>query len=101
MPYLNWETDATREKTRLIIEDIQDPGFRTLSGVKVSDLKLSKWGKILIPKLIRKAKMDRARRGDADADETLLWKHVAGERPLHVRRTLSQYYFRGLGDTQT
>ena len=85
-----------------VIEDIQDPsppGARTLSGVKISDLKLSQWGKILIPKLIEKARMDLARL--ATADEKLLRTHLISERPVHIRRTLSQSYYSNLKNTQT
>jgi hypothetical protein len=97
MPYLHWETDSAREKMRNVIEDVESPGSRTLSGIAVADLKLSKWGKMLIPRLITKAKRDLA--PDADSDEKLLRVHLKSERPVHVRRTLDQSYYWTLKDT--
>lgn len=99
MPYLHWETDEAREKMRLVINDILEPNTYALKGTKISDLKLSKWGQKLIPKLIM---LSRQRRADvADADEKLLRKHLLGERPVHIRRTLDQSYYWTLRDTQT
>ena len=80
---------------RSVVEDIVEPDTRTLSGVKISDLKLSKWGKILIPILIKKVRRDLA-----DADEKLLRAHLLTERPVHIRRTLDQSYYWTLKDTQ-
>lgn len=99
MPYLHWETDLAREKMRTVIEDIESPGSRTLSGVAVASLKLSKWGKILLPKLIIKAQEKIAQ--NADADEKLIRAHLTSERPVHIRRTLDQSYYWTLKDTST
>lgn len=98
MPYLHWETDERREKMRCVIDDIMEPGTRALKGAKISDLKLSKWGKILVPILIKKRRQDLLQ--TADADERLLRKYLISERPVHIRRTLDQSYYWTLKDTQ-
>ena len=36
---------------------------------------------------------------DCESDERLLRDHVKAEPPLHIRRTLHQYYFATLDDT--
>lgn len=36
---------------------------------------------------------------DYDSDERLLRDHVKAEPPLHIRRTLDQYYFSSIDDT--
>ncbi len=36
---------------------------------------------------------------DYEADERLLRDHVKADPPLHIRRTLDQYYFATLDDT--
>lgn len=82
---------------RKVIEDIESPGCRTLSGIAVADLKLSKYGKMLLPILITKAK--RALAPEPEADEKLLRAHLMTERPVHIRRTLDQSYYWTLKDT--
>ena len=98
MPYLHWETDENREKMRSVIDDVMEPGTRTLKGVKISDLKLSKWGKIWIPVAIKKRRQDLL--ATEEADETLLRRYLKSERPVHMRRTLDQSYYWTLKDTE-
>jgi hypothetical protein len=99
MPYLHWETDDAREKMLNVIKDIESPetaGTRTSTGVEVKDLRLSNWGKKLLPKAIIYGTAKKA-----DADEKLLRKHLLSERPVHIRRTLDQSYYWTLKDTST
>lgn len=99
MPYLHWETDEAREKMLNVIKDIESPersGTRTSTGVEVKNLRLSKWGKTLLPKAIIYGTAKKA-----DADEKLLRKHLLSERPVHIRRTLDQSYYWTLKDTSS
>lgn len=101
MPYLHWETDTSREKMRAVIADVLEPNTYTLSGRRIPDLKLSNYGRILIPKLVTLARQKLAKSGMLDADERLLRKYVTHrDRPLHIRRTLDQSYYWTLKDTQ-
>lgn len=82
-----------------VIKDIESPetaGARTSTGVEVKDLRLSNWGKKLLPKAIIYGTAKKA-----DADEKLLRKHLLSERPVHIRRTLDQSYYWTLKDTST
>lgn len=98
MPYLHWETDEAREKMRLVINDVLEPNTYTLKGRKISDLKLSTFGQTLVCYLTSQARKQHAL--SADAYENLLRKHVLGDRPVHVRRTLDQSYYWTLKGTQ-
>jgi hypothetical protein len=101
MPYLHWETDSMRAKMRLVIDDATEPHTRTLlHGTKIADLKLSRWGRMVVPRCIMKRRRDLLAMADADADERLLRKHLGSERPVHIRRTLDQSYYWTLKDTQ-
>jgi len=98
MPYLHWETDERREKMRCVIDDVWEPGTRALKGMRFADMNLSKWGKIVLPRLVAQRRKDLE--SLADADEKLLRKYLCSERPVHVRRTLDQSYYWTLKDTQ-
>lgn len=82
---------------RNVIEDIEHPGSRTIRGIAVSDLKLGKWGKKLLPMAVKASK--KALAPDADPDEKLLRAHLLSKRPVHIRRTLDQSYYWTLKDT--
>jgi hypothetical protein len=76
MPYLNWATEAERQKLNRIIAIVtKDKSSPTPLDEKA----------IL-------AKIDRY--------EKLLWTYLYDRHPLHVRRTLDQFYYSSLDSTE-
>lgn len=123
MPYLHWETDASREKMRVVIDDLLQFHRVPLSGEtgapvaeemsdriddytlkkrKISDLNLGRNGKILMRWSTMFTRRKLAELGELDLDERLLRGYVTHkDRPLHIWRTLDQSYYWALKDTQT
>ena len=73
MPYLNWATEGERTKLNHIIEEVTNQPSLDVKEIL--------------------AKVDRY--------EKLLWVYLYNEHPLHVRRTLDQFYYSTLRETET
>ncbi|RYP33752.1 hypothetical protein DL767_004619 [Monosporascus sp. MG133] len=111
LPYLHWETSSRRAKmVQVINEGIQDeeesPGLRRVveeaakkifEGRTKSTPRPPKFKTLLGTYLMTLARV--AEEMDYEADERLLREHVKADPPLHIRRTLDQYYFVTLDDT--
>ncbi|RYP79475.1 hypothetical protein DL770_006656 [Monosporascus sp. CRB-9-2] len=112
LPYLHWETSSRRAKMVQVINEVM--------GCEVKPPKISnvveeaekehsksrgnpkhepppKYKTLLGKYLMTVAKV--ADEMDFEADERLLRKYIKADPPLHVRRTLDQYYFVTLDDT--
>ncbi|RYP76353.1 hypothetical protein DL771_001792 [Monosporascus sp. 5C6A] len=106
LPYLHWETSSRRAKMVQVIN--QEMGYEA-KPPKISNLvdklkskenpkhDLPKYKTLLGTYLMTVAKV--ADEMDYEADERLLRKYVKADPPLHIRRTLDQYYFVTLDDT--
>lgn len=83
---------------RRIIANVQEQGHGTLDAADIkaaaAKLPFSERGKRW---WIAARKFANQR---LDPDEKLLRKHLLGERPLHIRRTLDQSYYWTLKDTR-
>ncbi|KAK7973144.1 hypothetical protein PG988_007278 [Apiospora saccharicola] len=79
LPYMHWETSSRRAKMVEVINET--------IGHKKKD-----------PALVDLTKK-LAEQMDYEADERLLRDFVKADPPLHIRRTLDQYYFVTLDDT--
>ncbi|KAI9150693.1 hypothetical protein HJFPF1_10469 [Paramyrothecium foliicola] len=122
LPYLHWETDSRRANMDRIIKDVmkkhdvrrgaartQTRNIVTLLQQKTE--KSQSWSrkggglfqekkqKPLLKYLINAAKVFNAI--DHEADEELIRANLHKNPPIHVRRTLDQYYFLTLDDTST
>ncbi|RYP42040.1 hypothetical protein DL767_000552 [Monosporascus sp. MG133] len=112
LPYLHWETSNRRTKMVQVINEVM--GYevkppRMSKLVEETEKKRSKsrgnpkhepppkYKTLLGKYLMTVAKV--ADEMDFEADERLLRKYVKAEPPLHIRRTLDQYYFVTLDDT--
>lgn len=76
IPYLNWATEAERDKLNHIIHIVSE---EYKSGTSPDETAIA-------------AKTDRY--------EKLLWAYLYNDHPLHVRRTLDQSYYSTLQDTR-
>ncbi|KAK0653060.1 hypothetical protein B0T16DRAFT_455371 [Cercophora newfieldiana] len=117
LPYLHWETDSRRAKMVQAIKEA--PGARAKSARKTEiDVitlmqKKAERSKSWHTKVLGTSErprrsalgqylIDLARVADAmdyEADEQLLRENLHRDPPLHIRRTLDQYYFLTLDDT--
>ncbi|ETS77767.1 hypothetical protein PFICI_09829 [Pestalotiopsis fici W106-1] len=118
LPYLHWETSSRRAQMVKVINEAIGTNskasrreFRLPQAVEeVMKMKRSKNGtsiKNKVPRVRRKQYLARylfavarmAEEIDHAADEKLLRHKVNNHSPLHVRRTLDQYYFLTLDNT--
>ncbi|KAK8071235.1 hypothetical protein PG997_011438 [Apiospora hydei] len=108
LPYMHWETSSRRAKMVQVINETigyhkpsSSPAFFdvTLEKIKKSRLKTEPkpWRRLLARYLFTLAQV--AEQMDYEADERLLRDYVKNDPPLHIRRTLDQYYFVTLDDT--
>ncbi|RYP46241.1 hypothetical protein DL768_007508 [Monosporascus sp. mg162] len=116
LPYLHWETSSRRAKMVQVINEVmgyevEPPRLRKLVEEETEKEHSKSRGKpkhesptkyprllgLLGKYLMAVAKV--ADEMDFEADERLLRKYVKADPPLHIRRTLDQYYFVTLDDT--
>ncbi|RYP15968.1 hypothetical protein DL765_005408 [Monosporascus sp. GIB2] len=99
LPYLHWEASSRRAKMVQVINEgmqyeAEPPGFsRVVEEVAKKVIEGRRKSTPQPPKLKVAEEMDY------EADERLLREHVKADPPLHIRRTLDQYYFVTLEDT--
>ncbi|KAK0619465.1 hypothetical protein B0T14DRAFT_208799 [Immersiella caudata] len=117
LPYLHWETDSRRAK---MVQAIQEaPGAKSKSARKTEidvvtllqkkadqsknwNIKTFRASEKPTRSALGQYLIDLARVADAmdyEADEQLLRDNLHKDPPLHIRRTLDQYYFLTLDDT--
>ncbi|KAM0813428.1 hypothetical protein AB5N19_13422 [Seiridium cardinale] len=120
LPYLHWETSSRRAKMVKVINHVMGVESRSSQNrhtfyQTVRDLSKSKNRKAFEetqqketkPILTRRQLLGRylmtlariAEEMDYEADEVLLRENVDRKPPLHIRRTLDQYYFLTLDNT--
>ncbi|RYP20955.1 hypothetical protein DL765_002492 [Monosporascus sp. GIB2] len=113
LPYLHWETSSRRAKMVEVINEVMgyEVKRQRLSNVVEETKKkhsksrgylkqeppAPKYKTLLGTYLMTVAKV--AEEMDFEADERLLREYVKADAPLHIRRTLDQYYFVTLDDT--
>ncbi|RYO91624.1 hypothetical protein DL766_003197 [Monosporascus sp. MC13-8B] len=112
LPYLHWETSSRRAKMVQVINEVMGHEVKPprLSNVVEETKKKHsknrgnlkqelplKYKTLLGTYLMTVAKV--ADEMDFEADERLLREYVKADAPLHIRRTLDQYYFVTLDDT--
>ncbi|KAK8073492.1 hypothetical protein PG994_004391 [Apiospora phragmitis] len=109
LPYMHWRTSSRRAKMVQVINETigykkKDPDLLDVTMKKIRATKTSKvtteskpWRKFLATYLFTLAQV--AEQMDYEADERLLRDYVKADPPLHIRRTLDQYYFVTLDDT--
>ncbi|KAM7183911.1 hypothetical protein V8F20_012434 [Naviculisporaceae sp. PSN 640] len=112
MPYLHWETSSRRKKMVDVVNEAiasldvnkrqhRKPTLSTAAEVaaKLSDNSEYKptYKNLLGRYLLKVARV--ADEIDFEADERLLRDNVNRNPPLHIRRTIDQYYFPTLEDT--
>ncbi|RYP76729.1 hypothetical protein DL769_003560 [Monosporascus sp. CRB-8-3] len=112
LPYLHWETSSRRAKMAQVINEamgyeVKSPSISNIV-IEAEKKHLKSGGnpkrqtprkhKTLLGEYLRTvAKV--ADEMDYEADERLLRDHVKADPPLHIRRTLDQYYSPTLDDT--
>ncbi|KAK8024397.1 hypothetical protein PG993_012463 [Apiospora rasikravindrae] len=108
LPYMHWETSSRRAKMVQVINETighkkKEPALRNVTK-KIMATNMSKvkteskpWRRLLATYLLTLAQV--AEQMDYEADERLLRDYVKADPPLHIRRTLDQYYFVTLDDT--
>ncbi|KAK8037255.1 CorA-like Mg2+ transporter protein [Apiospora marii] len=108
LPYMHWETSSRRAKMVEVINETidhkkKDPKLldiaKKIRGKSTSKVKTEPkpWKRLLATYLFTLAQV--AEQMDYEADERLLRDFVKADPPLHIRRTLDQYYFVTLDDT--
>ncbi|KAM7221765.1 hypothetical protein V8F06_002758 [Rhypophila decipiens] len=112
MPYLHWETSSRRAKMVQVVNEAMEsqdlsksqtrkPTLPTAADV-VAKLSNKSEYKPTYRNLLGRYLMTIARVADEidfEADERLLRDNVSRTPPLHIRRTIDQYYFPTLEDT--
>lgn len=116
IPYLHWETDSNRAKMADAIDNAYgSPSarkkkimtdfaavYKQINLSKSQDIKHSRDGASSGKSKLGEYLMQLARVAEAmdnEMDEQLLMQDLRSSPPLHVRRTLDQYYFFTLNDT--
>ncbi|KAH7309885.1 hypothetical protein B0I35DRAFT_440765 [Stachybotrys elegans] len=103
LPYLHWETDSRRSKMLEAIKEAEIKSKkRTKSHKHLRSVVHAARGQPKIPTRLGTYLMNLAKVADAMdyvIDEKLLKDNLYKDPPLHVRRTLDQYYFSTLDDT--
>ncbi|KAI1178441.1 hypothetical protein F4777DRAFT_96443 [Nemania sp. FL0916] len=111
LPYLHWETSSRRARMARIVDEVTRPQeekeekkkkTKHLADVVNAQKNSEKKKKRLYRHdigdyLMAVAKV--AEEQDYEDDENLLRSSISAKAPLHIRRTLDQYYFPTLEDT--
>ncbi|KAI1752983.1 hypothetical protein F4782DRAFT_540010 [Xylaria castorea] len=108
LPYLHWETSSRRARMAKIVDEVtrsqeqKNINRQNLADVVEKKLKPTsrekpKYRHYIGDYLMAIAKV--AEEMDYEDDEHLLRESISAEAPLHIRRTLDQYYFPTLEDT--
>ncbi len=110
MPFIHWEGDRAQQSVSKMIEDVKQESLKT-GGDPKNNLWLAEKGPALSGRAERPA-AERLKSAEADkivldAPEMeenyheLLRRYLYKRRPVHLRRTLDQYYYSHLADTNT
>jgi hypothetical protein len=110
MPYIHWESDRAQTNVRELLHDIKEDAaakrilnrgqtWRTAENCKP----MASPGKETSEPLQHQVKpLPKPKNVKAnDTDDDLLKKYLFKRWPLHLRRTLDQYYYSYLADTET
>lgn len=110
MPYIHWESDLAQKNVRELLYDIKEDSaakrilnrgqtWRTSENCKV----VASPRREMSDPLQRQAQpppRQKALKAD-NSDDELLKKYLFKRWPLHLRRTLDQYYYSYLADTES
>lgn len=90
MPFLHWDLENFRYKREIIVKDLDDQRSKDLD-----DLKNKR--KTVVG--VEAASDEDASDDDWNDEQKLLRAYLTNDHPLHIRRTLDQYYYHTLADT--
>lgn len=89
IPYIHWETEENRADMHLVMEEVREGRKFDLDSIS----------KGIPQRVIPEIKAIEART-DWSKDEKLLWAYLYNNPPVHPRRTLDQFYYHMLEDTE-
>jgi hypothetical protein len=113
MPYIHWESDRAQRKIAALIEEVKEESQRTTGAKKnnfwpnenhhprKSSATINHTGQPDKGKM-KTQDLDHAMLDTPEAQEDyaeLLRRYLYKRRPVHLRRTLDQYYYSHLADT--
>jgi len=112
MPYLHWEADRAQFNVAKLIDKVKEESQKTSGARRNKMWPSEKHSSQSSPSAIRPVPPDSRRSIGADTNEVapgipeaeedyeeLLRRYLFKRRPVHLRRTLDQYYYSHLADT--